>query len=75
VDHELSVPAVSYILLSCAALAVAVSAELLISPGLTRQAHAALVAAGPLGTGALLESLIACLGWSACLPACLGWSA
>lgn len=50
VDHELSVPAVTMILLSVLAMAVAVSSNQLIASGLTRQARAALVAAGPLGT-------------------------
>lgn len=53
VDHELSVPAVTAILLSVAAACVATAADLLMSGGLTRVAHEALVAAGPLGTGAL----------------------
>ena len=52
VDHELSVPAVTAILLSVAAMCVATAADLLMSGGLTRVAHEALVAAGPLGTGA-----------------------
>ncbi|KAL4422328.1 hypothetical protein ABPG75_008525 [Micractinium tetrahymenae] len=50
VDHELSVPAVTMILLSILAMAVAVCSDRLISGGLTWQARAALAAAGPLGT-------------------------
>lgn len=50
VDHELSVPAVTMVLLSMLAMAVAASSDQLISGGLTRQARAALAAAGPLGT-------------------------
>lgn len=71
------------ILLSCLALAVTVSTQLLISGGLTRQAQAALVAAGPLGTGGTWLLLLA--GWLAglcsgavagCREACrAGWRA
>ena len=49
-DHELSVPAVTMVLLSILAMAVATCSGQLISGGLTRQARAALAAAGPLGT-------------------------
>ena len=52
VDHELSVPAVTMILMSCVALTVSVASDLLMGGGLTRLARAALLAAGPLGTGA-----------------------
>ena len=45
-------PAVSAMLLSCAALSLSATADQLMSGGLTRTAHEALVAAGPLGTGA-----------------------
>lgn len=51
VDAELSVPAVTALLLSAAALALSATADQLMSGGLTRTAHEALVAAGPLGTG------------------------
>ncbi len=51
VDAELSVPAVTALLLSSAALALSATADQLMSGGLTRTAHEVLVAAGPLGTG------------------------
>lgn len=44
-------PAVSTILFSVLAMCVAAASDLLMSGGLTRVAHEALVAAGPLGTG------------------------
>ncbi|PRW45565.1 hypothetical protein C2E21_6038 [Chlorella sorokiniana] len=50
VDAELSVPAVTALLLSSAALALSATADQLMAGGLTRTAHEALVAAGPLGT-------------------------
>ncbi|KAL4425059.1 hypothetical protein ABPG77_001837 [Micractinium sp. CCAP 211/92] len=50
VDHELSVPAVTMVLLSILAMVVSACSDQLISGGLTRQARAALAAAGPLGT-------------------------
>ena len=55
------------ILLSCMAMAVSVATDLLITGGLTRQAHAALVAAGPLGTGEAAGAVPA----GRVLPACL----
>lgn len=51
VDAELSVPAVTALLLSSAALTLSATADQLMSGCLTRTAHEALVAAGPLGTG------------------------
>ena len=51
------------ILMSCVALTVSVATDQLMSGGLTRQARAALVAAGPLGTGAgAAARQIGCLG-------------
>ena len=50
VDHELSVPAVTMILLSVLAMGLAVASDQLMAGGFSRQARAALVAAGPLGT-------------------------
>lgn len=50
-------PAVTALLLSSAALALSATADQLMSGGLTRTAHEALVAAGPLGTGGCLHDV------------------
>ncbi len=57
IEHELSVPAVTMILLSIAAFGLGIVTLLLISDGLVREAKAALAAAPPLGT-AVVEAAV-----------------
>ena len=57
VEHELSVPAVTAILVSVAAFGLGIVSLLLISDGLPREARAALAAAPPLGT-AVVEAAV-----------------
>lgn len=71
VGHELSVPAVTAILLSVLAMTVATAADQLMSGGLTRVAHEALVAAGPLGTGASRPRNAMC--FETCPAPCFCW--